>query len=410
MNLHGWLSAAERPVEEIVAAYAQAAQALAAAHAQGLVHRDFKPDNAFVGSDGRVRVLDFGLAYALDAPHPSASELPRPRRRTRRTEDRRSSRSLPGPFVGTPQRSVDPRRRPARNAALHVAGADLGAAAGHAERSVQLLRLAPRGALRRASLRAPRRQRHRPALRANARRFAPQRGQRSLGARVGARSGRHRPGPRRRPREALPVHGRPRRRARAAAAALEALRVGGRGRRRVRRDRRGSRPPRASPGRVPGDRRRARRRVGFRPESRALRGLRRNAEALRRRSVRGDRPHLRRLRRGVDHDADRGMPGDARTRRAVRGPTRLEDRVPRGAAGGAEVSRERPREGRGGHGGAGADGGRRGSPASRPAPTSRSSGLRRSSPPSPRSATRSSPYDRASRRRARSTKRGATRR
>ncbi len=51
-----------RPVREVVAMYRQAAQGLAAAHAAGLVHRDFKPANAIVGEDGRVRVVDFGLA------------------------------------------------------------------------------------------------------------------------------------------------------------------------------------------------------------------------------------------------------------------------------------------------------------------------------------------------------------
>jgi serine/threonine protein kinase len=51
-----------RTVRELVAVYRQAGEGLAAAHAAGLVHRDFKPENAIRGEDGRVRVLDFGLA------------------------------------------------------------------------------------------------------------------------------------------------------------------------------------------------------------------------------------------------------------------------------------------------------------------------------------------------------------
>jgi hypothetical protein len=60
-TLAQWTSV-PRPVDAIVSVYASAARGLAAAHAAGLVHRDFKPSNVMVGDDGRVRVLDFGVA------------------------------------------------------------------------------------------------------------------------------------------------------------------------------------------------------------------------------------------------------------------------------------------------------------------------------------------------------------
>lgn len=61
-TLASWEAAAPRNCDEVLKAYIQAGKGLVAAHALDIVHRDFKPSNAIIGADGRVRVLDFGLA------------------------------------------------------------------------------------------------------------------------------------------------------------------------------------------------------------------------------------------------------------------------------------------------------------------------------------------------------------
>jgi serine/threonine protein kinase len=125
-TLQAWQLLRPRKWSEIVEVYVQAGRGLAAAHAVGLVHRDFKASNAMVGDDGRVRVLDFGLCHA---------ELSGDSLSTRRRSRRR--RAAGG----------EPRRGDRRDAGLHGAGAVSRAGGGGGVGPVQLLRVAVRGAV-----------------------------------------------------------------------------------------------------------------------------------------------------------------------------------------------------------------------------------------------------------------------
>jgi tRNA A-37 threonylcarbamoyl transferase component Bud32/tetratricopeptide (TPR) repeat protein len=110
-TLRYWLEARDRTWPEIVEIFVAAGRGLAAAHEKELVHRDFKPDNVMVRSDGQVRVMDFGLARTVSAAEGDARPAPANGPRApvarqdvaERDEDLESTRELGATQLGATQ-------------------------------------------------------------------------------------------------------------------------------------------------------------------------------------------------------------------------------------------------------------------------------------------------------------------
>ncbi len=111
--IDAWLKSEPRPSQAaILRAFLEAGDGLAAAHAAGLIHRDFKPANVLFGDDGRVRVIDFGLARgALAGPELPSGEARVPAITPSSSGLVHATLTQPGFLAGTPRYMAPEQRK-----------------------------------------------------------------------------------------------------------------------------------------------------------------------------------------------------------------------------------------------------------------------------------------------------------
>jgi formylglycine-generating enzyme required for sulfatase activity len=104
-TLRQWMVASKRPWREVLDMFAEIGKGLAAAHAEGLVHRDFKPDNVLLDKSGKPKVVDFGLvrlATGRDLTSSSGDDLPHEEPPADPVDGAASGLTRTGALAGTP--------------------------------------------------------------------------------------------------------------------------------------------------------------------------------------------------------------------------------------------------------------------------------------------------------------------
>ncbi len=94
-TLRDHMSGSALPQRKAIDYGTQIARGLAAAHEKGVVHRDLKPENIFVLRDGRLKILDFGLAKTIRSEAMAAGSAPT------LAEDQHAEATTPGQVLGT---------------------------------------------------------------------------------------------------------------------------------------------------------------------------------------------------------------------------------------------------------------------------------------------------------------------